>query len=83
MRPAWVIRRLCSRLPRQPFLTGQLAHIDPEVVLLIVAHPAGPALLAEPGVGPVVAAQMLISWSHPGRVRSESAFASLARSRTS
>jgi len=65
------------------FLTGQLAHIDPEVVLLIVAHPAGPALLAEPGVGPVVAAQMLISWSHPGRVRSESAFASLARSRTS
>ena len=37
-----------------------------------------PALLAEPGVGPVVAAQMLISWSHSGRVRSEAAFASLA-----
>jgi transposase len=60
------------------FLTGQLKDIDPELALLIAAHPAGPALLAEPGVGPVVAAQMLISWSHSGRVRSEAAFASLA-----
>ncbi|MBC7631036.1 IS110 family transposase [Aeromicrobium sp.] len=30
------------------------------------------------GVGPVVAAQLLISWSHRGRVRNEAAFASLA-----
>ena len=45
---------------------------------LIRQHPAGPALLAEPGVGPIVAAQMLVSWSHPGRVTSEAAFASLA-----
>jgi len=45
---------------------------------LIKQHPAGPALLAEPGVGPVVAAQLLISWSHHGRVRNEAAFASLA-----
>jgi transposase len=35
-------------------------------------------VLAEPGVGPVVAAQLLISWSHDGRVRNEAAFASLA-----
>jgi transposase len=33
---------------------------------------------AEPGVGPVAAAQLLVSWSHRGRVRSEAAFASLA-----
>jgi transposase len=37
-----------------------------------------PALLAQPGVGPVTAAQLLISWSHPGRLRSEAAFAMLA-----
>jgi transposase len=37
-----------------------------------------PALLAEPGVGPVCAAQLLIAWSHPGRCRSEAAFAALA-----
>jgi transposase len=37
-----------------------------------------PALLGEPGIGPINAAQLLISWSHPGRFRSEAAFAMLA-----
>ena len=37
-----------------------------------------PALLDEVGIGPVVAAQLIVSWSHPGRVRSEAAFAKLA-----
>jgi transposase len=37
-----------------------------------------PVLLVQPGVGPVTAAQLLISWSHPGRLRSEAAFAMLA-----
>jgi hypothetical protein len=31
------------------------------------------SLLAEPGVGPLVAAQLLVSWFHGGRVRSEAA----------
>jgi len=37
-----------------------------------------PALLSQPGIGPITAAQLLISWSHPGRFRSEAAFAMLA-----
>jgi transposase len=37
-----------------------------------------PALLGRCGVGPVTAAQTLISWSHDGRVRDEAAFAMLA-----
>jgi transposase len=37
-----------------------------------------PTLLTEPGVGPVSAAQVLISWSHPGRIPTEAAFARLA-----
>jgi transposase len=37
-----------------------------------------PELTATPGVGAVVAASVLIAWSHPGRVRSEAAFAALA-----
>jgi len=37
-----------------------------------------PQLLDEPGVGPIVAAQLLVAWSHRGRVRSEAAFARLA-----
>ena len=36
------------------------------------------ALLDETGIGPVNAAEMLCARSHPGRVRSEAAFASLA-----
>jgi transposase len=37
-----------------------------------------PALLEEPGVGPTVAAQLLVAWSHRGRLHSEAAFARLA-----
>jgi transposase len=37
-----------------------------------------PVLLAQPGVGPMSAAQLLVSWSHQGRCRSEAAFAALA-----
>ncbi|HEY8627286.1 MAG TPA: IS110 family transposase, partial [Gaiellaceae bacterium] len=37
-----------------------------------------PQLLDEPGVGPLAAAQLLISWSHRGRFPSEAAFARLA-----
>jgi transposase len=36
-----------------------------------------PGLLDQPGVGPISAAQVLLAWSHPGRVRSEAAFAML------
>ena len=48
------------------------AELEPRVRVL------APALLDEPGIGPVNAAEMLCTWSHPGRVRSEAAFAALA-----
>ncbi len=69
---------LHSIAARIRFLLAQTAELDPELLALVKAHPAGPALLAEPGVGPVVAAQLLVSWSHRGRVRNEAAFAALA-----
>jgi transposase len=37
-----------------------------------------PTLIGEHGVGPISAAQIVIAWSHPGRIRSEAAFAALA-----
>ena len=37
-----------------------------------------PQLLDQPGVGPLLAAQVMLSWSHKGRIRSEAAFARLA-----
>ena len=46
----------------------------------ILAHvrTLAPELLDEAGVGPIVAAQLIVSWSHKDRVRSEAAFARLA-----
>ena len=69
---------LKSIAARIEFLLAQTAQLEPELLKLVNDHPAGPAPLAEHGVGPVVAAQLLVSWSHRGRVRSEAAFASLA-----
>ena len=37
-----------------------------------------PELLNEAGVGPIVAAQLIVAWSHRDRVRSEACFARLA-----
>jgi transposase len=50
--------------------------LEKELRVLVAAM--APVLLAQPGVGPITAAQLLISWSHPGRLRSEAAFAMLA-----
>jgi transposase len=43
---------------------------------LVTTH--APHLTTRLGVGPVTAASVLIAWSHPGRVRSEAAFAMIA-----
>lgn len=37
-----------------------------------------PALLDEPGIGPIVAAQLIVTWSHRDRIDSEACFARLA-----
>ncbi len=44
---------------------------------LVQASQAVP-LLTKIGIGPVTAAIALTAWSHPGRIRSEAAFAALA-----
>jgi transposase len=72
------LRTLRSIAARVRFLTNQATELDIELPALVPQHPAGRALLREPGVGPVVAAQLLVSWSHRGPVRNEAAFASLA-----
>lgn len=54
----------------------QAAELEQEMRTLVVAM--APALLDQAGVGPITAAQLLLAWSHPGRMRSEAAFAMLA-----
>jgi transposase len=46
--------------------------------LTTIINDLAPTLLARPGIGPVSAAQTIVSWSHPGRCRTEAAFAALA-----
>lgn len=43
-----------------------------------IDHSPAAKLTTETGIGPVTAATALVAWSHPGRWRSEAAFASLA-----
>ena len=49
-----------------------------EKAILAIVRGWRPDLLAEFGIGPIVAAVVLCAWSHPGRIRSEAAFAMLA-----
>jgi transposase len=49
-----------------------------ETQLDALVRRVAPVLLDEVGIGSVVAAQLIVSWSHAGRVHSEAAFAKLA-----
>src|SRR5439155_23507482 len=60
---------------RAQALTREERELKRELEALVWA--LAPALLAEPGVGPIAGAQIVIAWSHRGRVRSEAAFARL------
>lgn len=51
---------------------------DHESHLQLLVRGMAPALLDEPGIGVLSAAELLCAWSHRGRVRSEAAFATLA-----
>lgn len=67
------LRHLARRVEH---LDDEIRHIDQDLKTLVTQ--TAPQLLAEYGVGVVTAAQILVSWSHPGRCRNEAAFARLA-----
>jgi transposase len=52
--------------------------VDNRRQLTSLVQAQAPQLLGLTGIGEVVAATVLVAWSHPGRVRSEAALASLA-----
>ena len=68
-----VLRTLARRVQSA---TEEAAELQAEILAHVRA--LAPSLLDEPGIGPIVAAQVIVSWSHQGRVRSEAAFARLA-----
>jgi transposase len=70
------VRALRSTARRVQLLAAEAAELRAELDRLVSA--VAPWLLEMPGVGPISAAQLLVSWSHAGRLRSEAAFAALA-----
>jgi transposase len=68
-----VLRSLARRITAA---TDEAGELEREIHTHVRA--LAPQLLDEPGVGPIVAAQLLVAWSHHGRLRSEAAFARLA-----
>ena len=68
-----VLRSLARRIHAATLEADEL-----ERELLTHVRALAPALLDEPGIGPVAAAQLIVAWSHPGRLRSEACFARLA-----
>src|SRR5216683_2090471 len=57
-------------------LEAEAAELEAQLEPLV--EQLAPALRAAFGVGPISAAQIVCAWSHPGRLRSEAAFAALA-----
>lgn len=57
-------------------LTAEAGEHEHEIGILVRSW--RPELLAETGIGPIVAAVVLCAWSHPRRIHSEAAFAKLA-----
>ena len=73
-----VARQEAVRLAKRVIAADrELAANTKQLTDLLNVSPAR-VLLDQPGIGPVTAAVALAAWSHPGRVRSEAAFASLA-----
>jgi transposase len=68
-----VLRSLARRIEAA---TEEARELEPEILGHVRA--LVPELLNEAGVGPIVAAQLIITWSHRDRVRNEAAFARLA-----
>jgi alkaline phosphatase len=73
-----VLRSLARRIEAA---TLEAAELERE--LLGHVRALAPQLLDEPGVGTIVAAQLIVAWSHHGRVRSEAAFHDSPASRRS
>jgi transposase len=71
-----IVLTLRSLARRIDAATAEADELEREIFTHV--HALVPDLLNEPGVGPIVAAQLIVSWSHPGRVRSEACFARLA-----
>lgn len=81
-RPEWdtetaaTVTALRTLARRARTLTAEADDLERQIRRLVKTQRAD--LLDQLGIGPIVAATVLCAWSHPGRVRTEAAFAMLA-----
>ena len=77
---ARLLQRLAATRPDGRRRVLQLTDEERELAREIetLTRKLAPQLLDQPGVGPHAAAQLVLSWSHQGRITSEAAFARLA-----
>ena len=68
-----VLRTLARRIQT---VTAEAETLEREILNHVRA--LVPELLDEPGIGPIVAAQLIVTWSHHDRIDSEACFARLA-----
>jgi transposase len=68
-----VLRTLARRIQAA---TAEAETLEHEILTHVRA--LVPELLDEPGIGPIVAAQLIVTWSHHNRISSEACFARLA-----
>ena len=73
---AATIAALRSTARRVRALTAEAEQLEQQIEPIVRAE--APALLEQSGVGVLSATELLVAWSHAGRLRSEAAFASLA-----
>jgi transposase len=79
--PTQPVAERCARNTMRS-IARRIMHLTEEIAVHDAAmnelvEQAAPQLLAEPGIGHVSAAMFYIAWSHPGRCRSDAAFARL------
>ena len=73
---AATIVALRSTARRIRALAIEADQLEQQIETIVQAE--APELLAQPGVGALTATELLLAWSHAGRLRSEAAFAALA-----
>ena len=71
-----IVLALRSLARRIQYLTSEERQLAREIDKLV--RKLAPQLLDQPGVGTLLAAQLLLAWSHRGRLANEAAFARLA-----
>lgn len=69
---------MAIRLTARRILMLEAEANDHETQIELLVKGVAPALLEEPGIGALTAAELVCAWSHPGRLRSEAAFAMMA-----